>query len=103
MVANLTFIFAKETLATIAGHYATFFSCLLDELHESTETLIAELKFGILSGTTNRENSKETPRLQSERNKIFLELRKRLVIAIVHASHYVKLDRRLICENTDCL
>jgi hypothetical protein len=75
MVTDKSFILTEEALTAIACHDSSFLSGLLDELHQAAETLITELEVRILSSTTYREHSEQTPCLKSQGNQIFLELR----------------------------
>jgi hypothetical protein len=66
MVTDLTLVLTEEALATVARHDPSLLAGLLDELHQTTETLIAELQVRILSRTSYREDGKQTPCLKSQ-------------------------------------
>ena len=66
MVTDLALVLTEEALAAVARHDPSLLAGLLDELHQAAETLIAELQIRILSRTTYREHSEQTPCLQTQ-------------------------------------
>ena len=103
VVAHLALILPQESFAAVARVDASLLARLPDELHQATETLVAELKLGILSRSSHRKDSEKTPALQAERNQVLLELWQGVVVSVIDTCHDIELDLRFVCKDPDGL
>ena len=103
MVTHKALVLTQEALATIAYRYAPLLSGLFDEVHQAFEALIAQLKFRIPGCTTDREDGKQPPALQSERDEIVLEFLQAFVVSVVDTGDNIEFDCRFAGQNPYCL
>ena len=75
MVANVTFVVAKKTLAAVVGMDSSLLARFSDELENAAELFVGKAHLRVVGGTSYREYGEQAPVVDSLADKIFLECR----------------------------
>ncbi len=86
MVANVTFVVAKKTLAAVVGMDSSLLARLSDELENAAELFVGKAHLRVVGGTSYREYGEQAPVVDTLADKIFLECWQLAVVATMDAS-----------------
>lgn len=92
MIPHASFVRAEEAFAGIRD-VPSGFPFGSDEIHQPAELVVGEEEFGVLSGSSHRVNTENTPVTYSERPEVVADSREAVNGALVDAGDDIKGER----------
>lgn len=100
-IAHLALVTAKEAFTAVADEQFAFAAGTTDEVHQTLEVAIIQLKLGISSGAPDRENGEQAPAANASLVERVLQLLQTGIIAAIDASDDIPLHVPLLCQQAD--
>lgn len=100
-IAHLALVTAKEAFTAVADAQFAFAAGTTDEVHQTLEVAIIQLKLGIAGGTPDGENGEQAPAANASLVERVLQLLQTGIIAAIDAGDDIPLHVPLLRQQAD--